>query len=248
MPDCAIHRPPLALAAAEPFRAIGEFMGLFMASPMLLSAPRGEPHVVLVLPGFGATDMATFFLRRYIDFLGYHSATWSMGRNLGYRTLGEGEERLRARVRQLARKNGHRISIVGWSLGGVMARHMAREHPEHIRRVITLGAPFTGNPSATSVRGMYELLSGDNFDSAETMAHWQANQAPPQQVPTTSIYSRTDGVTAWQNCLETETRLATNVEVMGSHMGLPHNPLALYAMAEQLALPAEAALETKPAE
>ena len=139
-----------------------------------------------------------------------------------------------ARVRALAAQSGGKISLVGWSLGGVMARHMAREHPECVRQVITLGAPFTGNPMATSIREFYETLSGESFDSPETLAAWRDNREPPL-VPTTSIYSKTDGITAWQNCLEIETDLAQNIEVFGSHAGLPHNPLALYTIAKRLA-------------
>ena len=178
--------------------------------------------------------MSTVLLRRYLDFLGYRSASWSLGRNLGYQMLGQAEERLRARVGRIAKSSGGKISLIGWSLGGVMARHMAREHPESIRQVITLGAPFTGNPAATSVRGVYEHLSGENFDSPDVQLAWLSNREPPP-VPTTSIYSKTDGITAWQNCLEIETELAENVEVFGSHTGLPHNPMVLCAIAQRLA-------------
>lgn len=234
MPDTRIPAPWLCLAMAEPWRSAGELAGLLLAAPMLMTAPRGDGHSVLVLPGFGATDSSTMLLRRYLDFLGYRSATWSLGRNLGYQMLGEAEERLRARVTRIAENSGGKISLIGWSLGGIMARHMAREHPESIKQVITLGAPFTGNPTATTVRALYEHFSGENFDSPDVQMAWRSNRAPPP-VPTTSIYSKTDGITAWQNCLEVETDLAENVEVFGSHTGLPHNPMALCAIAKRLA-------------
>lgn len=234
MPDDNIPSPSLALAMAEPLRATSEFAGLLLSAPILLTAPRGDGHSVLVLPGFGASDMSTSPLRLYLSLLGYHTAAWALGRNMGYRTLGVSETRLRGRVRALAAQSGGKISLVGWSLGGVMARHMAREHPECIRQVITLGAPFTGNPMATSIRDFYETMSGESFDSPETLAAWRDNREPPL-VPTTSIYSKTDGITAWQNCLEIETDIAENIEVFGSHAGLPHNPLALYTIAKRLA-------------
>lgn len=229
-----ITAPSLALTFAEPWRALGEFAGLCLSMPMLMSAPRGDGHSVLVLPGFAATDFSTSPLRAYLDCLGYRSAVWALGRNLGYQTLGKAEERLRARVQEIATSSGQKISLVGWSLGGVMARHMAREHPEFIRRVVTLGAPFTGNPSATTIRGFYEVISGEDFDSPATQLAWQANRASPN-VPSTSIYSRSDGITAWQNCLEIESETAENIEVIGSHVGLPHNPMVLYALASRLA-------------
>lgn len=234
MPDSTIPSPSLALAMAEPVRAAGEFAGLVLTAPALLMAPRGDGHSVLVLPGFGASDMSTLPLRLYLNLLGYHTAAWALGRNMGYRTLGVYETRLRGRVRALAAQSGGKISLVGWSLGGVMARHMAREHPEWIRQVITLGAPFTGNPKATSIRQFYETFSGESFDCPETLAAWKDNREAPL-VPTTSIYSKTDGITAWQNCLEIETELAQNIEVIGSHAGLPHNPQALYTIAKRLA-------------
>jgi pimeloyl-ACP methyl ester carboxylesterase len=220
----------------EPIRSLAELAGMWLTAPMLALAPRGDGHSVLVLPGFSADDLSTRWLRRYLGFLGYRSTAWGLGHNLGYRTLGASEERLRQLVETLATTSGRKISLVGWSLGGVMARHMARDHPEHVRQVVTLGAPFTGDPTATSIRAFYEMVSGEDLDAAHSRRAWQANRAAPA-VPTTSIYSRSDGVTAWQNCLEIETATAENIEVVGSHMGLPHNPMALYAVADRLAQP-----------
>ena len=235
-PDAVILPPSKALAALEPFRAMAELAGLWMAAPMLLAAPRGDGHCVLVLPGFGTDDQSTHFLRRFVSYLGYHSCGWDLGHNFGYRTLGESEERLRQRVETLAATSGRKISLVGWSLGGVMARHMARDHPESVRQVVSLGAPFTGDPRATSIRKFYEMMSGDDMDAPHSRSAWQANRAPPS-VPTTSIYSKSDGITAWQNFLEIETATAENVEVAGSHLGLPHNAMALHVVADRLAQP-----------
>jgi len=215
---------------------MAELAGLWMAAPMLLTAPRGDGHCVLVLPGFITGDLSTHWLRRYLSYLGYRSTEWELGHNLGYRTLGASEERLRRRVETLAATSGRKISLVGWSLGGVMARHMARDHPDCVRQVVTLGAPFTGDPTASSIRPFYEMVSGEDLDASHSRRAWQANRAPPS-VPTTSIYSKSDGVTAWQNCLEIETGTAQNIEVVGSHMGLPHNAMALYAVADRLAQP-----------
>lgn len=189
---------------------------------------------MLVLPGFSADDQSTHWLRRYLRSLGYDSIEWGLGPNLGYRTLGQSEERLRRRVKSLVASSGRKISLVGWSLGGVMARHMARDLPECVRQVVTLGAPFTGDPTATNIRSFYELLSGDVLNSTHSRQAWRVNRAAPP-VRTTSIYSKSDGVTAWQNCLEVETENAENVEIVGSHVGLPHNPMALYVVADRLA-------------
>ena len=232
--EAAYPPPSIALAALEPCRAVAELAGLWMTAPILLSAPRGDGHCVLVLPGFSADDRSTHFLRRYLRYLGYDSIEWGLGHNLGYRTLGQSEERLRRRVKSLAASSGRQISLVGWSLGGVMARHMARDLPNCVRQVVTLGAPFTGDPTATNIRRFYELLSGEDLDSSHSRKAWRANRAAPA-VRTTSIFSKSDGVTAWQNCIEIETEFAENIEVVGSHMGLPHNAMALYAVADRLA-------------
>jgi pimeloyl-ACP methyl ester carboxylesterase len=231
-----IPSPPLALAALEPYRAMAELAGLWLAAPMLWTAPRGDGHCVLVLPGFNTDGLSTHWLRRYIAYLGYQSTDWSLGRNLGYRTLGASEERLRRQVRALADSSGGKISLVGWSLGGVMARHMARDHPDCVRQVVTLAAPFTGDPTASTIRSLYEMLSGEDLDASPSRRAWQANRAAPS-VPTTSIYSKSDGITAWQNCVEIETERAENIEVVGSHLGLTHNAMALYALADRLAQP-----------
>lgn len=236
VPGAVIPSPSMALAVLEPYRAMAELAGMWMTAPLLSVAPRGDGHCVLVLPGFSADDLSTRWLRGYLSYLGYRSAEWGLGHNLGYRTLGVSEERLRRRVDMLAASSGRKISLVGWSLGGVMARHMARDHPESVRQVVTLGAPFTGDPAATNIRAFYEMVSGEDLDTSHSRRTWQANRAAPS-VPTTSIYSKSDGVTAWQNCLEIETETAENVEVVGSHMGLPHNAMALYALADRLAQP-----------
>lgn len=232
----AASPPPVTLALLEPYRAAAELASLWLSAPLFMCAPRGDGHTVLVLPGFNADDHSTACLRGLLNYLGYNCSEWGLGTNMGYRTLGESERRLRRRVQSLAQQSGRRISLVGWSLGGVMARHMARDHPELIRRVITLGAPFTGDPRATTVRFLYELASGDDLDSVASQRAWRANQATPK-VPTTSIFSKSDGITAWQNCLEVETENTENIEVVGSHMGLPHIPMALCTLVDRLARP-----------
>ncbi|NWK95975.1 hypothetical protein DM806_09865 [Sphingobium lactosutens] len=231
-----IVKPSFGLALLEPARAFAEFGALLMNASTLLNAPRGDGHSVIVLPGFGASDLSMAYLRHFINFLGYRSVAWHLGRNMGYQSLGPNTEELRKRFEDVASKSGGRVSLVGWSLGGVMARHMARDYPELVRRVVTLAAPFTGDPAATSIRAFYEMLSGEDFESLETQALWQANRAAPS-VPTTSIYTRSDGITAWRNCLETESDLTENAEVIGSHLGLPYNIMAYRIVAERLALP-----------
>ncbi|WP_317205176.1 alpha/beta hydrolase [Janthinobacterium sp.] len=212
-------RAPLELAAA------------LAALPLLRLAPRGDGHPVLVLPGLAAGDLSTIVIRRFLTARGYRAHAWEQGLNLGARpgVL----EACVARVRQLRAEHGQRVSLVGWSLGGVYAREIAKMLPEEVRVVVTLGAPFSGGPEATNAWRLYQLISGDREIDA---ARYAALKLRPG-VPTTSIFSRSDGVVAWQCSQEEEGESSENIEVHASHMGMGANPMALYAIADRLAQP-----------
>lgn len=230
----AIEKPSVLLTWSEPMRAALEAVSMIARLPELLSAPRGDGHTVMVLPGFATTDLTTQALRNYLSWLGYESEPWSLGFNTGYVKLGEDQGALRSRLADLARSSGGKVSMVGWSLGGTMARQMAREHPEWVRRVITLGSPFTGDPDAIVIRKMYEWLSREKLDSDLWRARFERDRAPPK-VPTTAIFSPNDGITAWQNCIEESGEYTENIEVGGSHLGLTHNPTVMLHVAKILA-------------
>ena len=230
----AIKSPSLWLSATEPLRAAFEVASMFARLPTLLAAPRGDGHTVMVLPGFATSDLMTQALRNYLSWLGYDSEPWRLGFNTGYLKLGEDEANLRSRLAELAARSEHKVSLIGWSLGGVMARQMAREHPETVRRVITLGSPFTGNPSAITIRRLYELISRESTKSETWRQRFERDRHAPN-VPCTAIYSPTDGITAWQNCVEEPADHTENIEVRGSHLGLTHNPEVLLHVAKILA-------------
>lgn len=232
----AIKSPGVWLSATEPLRAAFEAASMFARLPTLLAAPRGDGHTVMVLPGFATSDLMTQALRNYLSWLGYYSEPWRLGFNTGYLKLGEDEADLRARLADLAARAEGKVSLIGWSLGGVMARQMAREHPEMVRRVITLGSPFTGNPDAIAIRRLYQLISGENLESETWKKRFERDRHAPN-VPCTAIYSPTDGITAWQNCIEEPAAHTENIEVRGSHLGLTHNPAVLLHVAEILARP-----------
>jgi pimeloyl-ACP methyl ester carboxylesterase len=193
---------PLLLALEAP-RAALEAQALVPALPLLRAAPRGDGHPVLVLPGFTASDLSTRVLRAYLRRRDYAAHGWQLGRNVGLE--GEIGGRMRDRLLALHAEHGRRVSLVGWSLGGIYARELAKLAPGCVRQVITLGSPFA-------------LL-------------------PPPPVPATAIYSRSDGVVAWQDCRELESARTDNVEIVGSHCGLGVNPLVLFAVADRLAQP-----------
>ncbi|WP_284125513.1 esterase/lipase family protein [Parerythrobacter aestuarii] len=237
MLDVTIQRPSLALALTEVPRSLFEMALIPFCSPVLANAPRGDGHPVLVLPGFMTSDMSTFAMRRYLDSLGYQTYPWELGRNLGIRSTGIDGERVKDRVELLYREHGRKVSLVGWSLGGIMARQLARKHPEMVRQVITLGSPFTGNPGATNVTALYEWMTGDYLEE-DLVRERIAEESAPLPVPSTAIFSRQDGVTAWENCLDADLSGETeNIELYGSHMGLVFNPAVWFAVADRLAQP-----------
>ena len=210
-------------------RAPWEFAATLAASPWLRRLPRGDGHAVLVYPGLGANDVTTAPLRRLLDHLGYDTHPWGQGFNFGPRrgVLKQCNEQVRA----LFAKHQRPISLIGWSLGGLYAREMAKELPDHARCVITLGTPFTGHPRATNAWRFYEMVSGQT--TLDPVQLEQLRRPPP--VPTTSIYSRSDGIVAWRCSLNEPGPLTENIEVHASHVGMGMNPLALWAVADRLA-------------
>jgi pimeloyl-ACP methyl ester carboxylesterase len=212
-------------------RALWELGAAVAAVPWLRRLPRGDGHPVMVLPGMGANDWTTLPLRRFLDAPGYTTQPWRQGFNLGPR---DGVlQRCADDVRTLAQRHARSVTLVGWSLGGIYARELAKELPQHTRGVVTLGTPFTGHPRATNAWRVFELLNGRRAGDPALMQ--RLRQTPP--VPTTSLYSRTDGIVAWQCSVNEPGPMAENIEVPASHTGMGVSPLALYAIADRLAQP-----------
>lgn len=192
--------------------------------------PRGDGHPVLVFPGMAASDRSTFLLRRFLKRLGYQAFGWEQGLNLGPR---HGVLSMcRDRVHELNERFERPVTLIGWSLGGVYAREMAKLEPERVRQVITLASPFAGSPHATNAYPLFRLLTGHHVHREPGLLD-RIREAPP--VPTTSIYSRTDGIVSWVCSVQQPAPLAENIEVRASHLGIGFNPLALFAVADRLA-------------
>ena len=209
--------PSQWLLWAEP-RAGLELATTLALWPLLHLAPAGDGHAVLVLPGLAASDDSTQLLRAYLQGRGYDVHGWGQGRNFGPR---QGvSEAMFARLDRLHERSGRKVSLVGWSLGGVYARELAKEQPEHVRCVITLGTPFTGHPRATNAWRFFELVSGQSVHDPALIA--QIRKEPP--VPTTSIWSRSDGIVAWRCSVVAPGPMAENIEVHASHVGMGMNP------------------------
>ncbi|WP_370283504.1 alpha/beta hydrolase [Ramlibacter sp. WS9] len=230
-PNHDLPPPSLALLALE-CRAPFEFGALLPAWPALSRAPASDGHTVLVFPGLSASDATTVPLRGYLGTLGYKTAGWSQGFNFGPRA--GVLEKAKRDLRDACDASGRKVSLIGWSLGGVYARELAKELPDLVRGVITLGSPFAGPPKSTNAWRVYELTSGRSIDRE----HEQFNLPVAPPVPTTSIYSRSDGIVAWQGSIQQPDHDETeNIEVVASHIGLGLNPSAWWAVADRLAQP-----------
>lgn len=234
-PSLNVPPPNFFLLALE-LRAFWEFGALLPSLPLLGRAPSGDGHTVVVFPGLSAGDISTLPLRRYLDSLGYQTQGWGQGLNLGPRP--GVIDAAKAHVVKAYQQSGHPVSLVGWSLGGIYAREFAKElnsvTPGMVRCVITLGTPFGAAHTSTNAWRLYELASGRNIEAE--MQGYDLPTAPP--VPTTSIYSRSDGIVAWQGSVQaTDTSAAPseNIEVMASHFGIGLNPSAWWAVADRLA-------------
>jgi dienelactone hydrolase len=230
--SAATLAPPSAALILMEGRALSELSAFWLMRPWLSVTPRGDGHPVLVLPGLLADDDSTHALRSFLNSHGYKAHGWKQGRNCGLRGNLEGD--MLARIEELFdRYDGRKVSLVGWSLGGLYARQLAKLVPDKVRSVISLGSPFAGSPKSTNAWRVYEWVSGGKVDDQVLLA--ALAEAP--SVPTTSIFSRTDGVCAWQTCLNAEGANSENIEIDGSHCGLGHHPAAIYAIADRLAQP-----------
>ena len=238
-----IKKPSLFWALTEGGRAITELGLSIPFRAIYKKAAQGDGHPVIVLPGFMASERSTLPLRKFINKLGYTAYDWGLGRNLGQLSY---QEALVELVEELYTKHQVRISLVGWSLGGVFARELAKKRPEIIRQVITLGSPFRAVIRKNNAAWLYEYVSGgekvEDIDPALL-----ADFPNPAPVPTTSIYSKEDGVVPWQYCMEKEeTAMHQNIQVRGSHLGLGVNPSVLRIVADRLAYGAENWVHFKP--
>lgn len=230
-----MNGPSKMLLGLEPLRSMAEYgLGWLLHIPLKTFCKKGDEHPVLVLPGLGAGDETTHYLRNFLNGIGYQSHSWNLGRNLGPRDGMEiMMENIEARLLEIFLESGDRqVSIIGWSLGGIYAREIAKRKPDMIRQIITLGTPFKASAGGTNAAGLYEILSGDNSHKNPKII---AQIAIPPDIPFTSLYSKSDGVVHWECSIEKQSPMAENIEIQGaSHMGLGHNPIAMYFIADRL--------------
>lgn len=227
------NAPRWSLSLTDPGRAVVEFGLLVGTRPLRRTLPVGDGHPVLVLPGLLAGDGSTRPLRGILRDLGYRVHGWRLGRNIG--PTAKAVAGMADRMEDLNNRYGGPVSVIGWSLGGIYARGIARRAPSSVRQVITLGSPFRlTDHNQTRAGAAFKRFSHLHVERAPVPLDLETEPLP---VPATSIYSKYDGVVAWQACLDLRSPRAENIAVIGSHFGFGHNPAVIWAIADRLAQP-----------
>jgi len=232
MPKTLSNKPPkLWWTLTEP-RAVIDLASFYAARRRLKKLPKGDGHPVMVMPGFLSNDGATVPLRSLLRDLGYRTYGWGQGQNrvIDEEVLG----RVTAKLKRTYAKNGRKVSLIGWSLGGVVAREMAKRNPDIVRAVITLGSPISGQFEHTPAYKIYTSMNG--LPSEEDQEFYLTIKDPPP-VPCTSIYSKSDGIIAWRHSLQEDTPLTENIQIGVGHFGMGVSPVVMKILADRLAQP-----------
>lgn len=231
--DLPADPPALYLYLTDIPRAGIEYGQLLTVLPLQRLLPVGDGHPVLVLPGLLAGDGSTWILRRIMRRLGYRAHGWRLGRNVG--PTANAVTGMADRLEKLHTRYDAPVSLIGWSLGGVFARTLARRHPSAVRQVITLGSPFAMTDASES----RATPSFKRYQHLHVVAHELPlpMESDPLPVPATAVYSRCDGIVAWRACMNPPSERAENIEVRSSHIGYGHHPAVVWAIADRLAQP-----------
>lgn len=189
--------------------------------------PRGHSVPVLVIPGFGQTANSTAPLRNFLKAQGFIPYDWQQGRNMGLKAGMTG--RLLSLIEHIQQDHQQSVALVGWSLGGVIARELARKQPDLVAHVITLGSPLAGG-QATTLDTIFSLI---NRKPGPKPGHDPKRYQPPA-VPCTAVFTRSDGIVNWKASREPNASNTENIEVRGSHLGLGFNPEVWHAICHRL--------------
>lgn len=227
--------PPLWLTPFEAGRCVAEVASFLASKKYLAKNHQGDGHPVLILPGLFASDRTTKLLQQHLSDLGYQVYGWDLGVNFGPSRKYDVQALVKKRVKEIHAECGKRkISLIGWSLGGVYARLIAHRMPKQIRQVITLGSPINGDPKFTTLHRVYEWFSGRSVADDENQELLQLAQSPIP-VPGTAIYSKSDAVVAWQISRSEDSELEQSIHVHASHVGMVFNPAVIHVIQDRLA-------------
>lgn len=243
----SITPPSIKLALLEMPRAMTEISLMLTGSRFVLDAPRGDGHPVLVVPGYMADDASMYPLRWFLQRIGYTALPWRLGRNVEPRAQrfrriedaavfrAQMEQKLLQRIDELHRNYDEPLTIIGWSMGGLYANTAALSRPDAVRHVITLGTPY-GDPRGTVMWRVMRFINRSGVSEHEQdFSGWTARDNPSdRRVPTTVIYSTSDGIVAPESARLDDHPLVEHIAVPSSHMGFAYNPLVWQAVAQAL--------------
>jgi pimeloyl-ACP methyl ester carboxylesterase len=222
-------RPPGRLDSLKELRLAIDVLRWAPAWLSRRDGPAAVARTVLLLPGFGATPRSMRVLEATLRRRGHRVSDWGLGRNTGE------VKRLRAEltgvVESAVATHGEPVVLVGWSLGGYIAREYAREHPGHVRHVVTLGSPVVGGPRYTATAGWYRSQGHDLDELERAVAD---RYVTALDVPVTAIYSRRDGIVAWRACIDEWSPNVHHVEVGETHLGLVLSPRVIDTVAQAI--------------
>jgi len=222
--------PPSPSHLIREVRGLIELPRLFLRIPSLARQPRGSGEPVLVLPGYGAGDGSTMILKGYLRLLGYRARGWGLGKNHG--AVGDSLPRLLRRLANFSRRSQQKVTIVGWSFGGYLARELARERPDLVSLVITLGTPVIGGPKYTVAAESYRKR-GIDIEAVAAEVELR-NRMGNLEIPVVAIYSRRDAMVAWQACIDNHTPNIEHVEVESTHLGFGFSADVYKVIAQRL--------------
>jgi hypothetical protein len=231
MKSVELTPPSATLLVLEPLRAAADYVAGM--APLAVPLPPGDGHPVLVFPGLGVSGASTSGLRKRLQQLGYEVHDWEQGVNFGPSADHDLMlERLGDHLKQIHAWHRRSVSLVGWSFGGIYARELAAKYTELVRQVITLATPVADKSDATHAGWLLNMLSS----SKASMSHVSTRRFDAAtSVPCASVYSKTDGIVAWEGCVSTESTNHRNIEVADvSHLGMVHHPEVLRVVADLL--------------
>lgn len=245
-----LRPPPLRHSITELGRVALEAGGSLLLNPLLKRLPQGDGHTIMTIPGFMGADGSTALLRRTLNQLGYNAIPWGLGRNASDASAdtleefmehrAELEREIATRVEHEFHSSGRKVTLIGWSLGGLYSVALAHRYPQWIRQVITLGTPF-GDPRGTALYSVMSRVNGSAGEvSEESLQRWvdYTYLGGRLRVPVLTLFSETDGIvgSGIARC-QGDPGYVTNMAVKASHVGFPFNPLVFAVIANHLVEP-----------